>query len=252
MRSICGALATSFVLAAMMACSKGDTTDRTAKSDSAGSSASAPAMAAAAAPVSPAPSFLPGALPKPLDQMTGDELYAFTRTLSFGGGVERGRRCRGRAACNGARPTDTTLVRVDAVEGQDSLGVSSATANGVISVRALNRGTMQDSMYNTRPGKDLEYYVVVLKGQPGTAGWQLVELTTTPGARSHRNVASGNFHPCNHAFRRGAHANFKTCDQAEQMHLGGTTPTVEALNDSPIWVDCDVGCCTMDPGDTRG
>src|SRR5688572_24645463 len=57
----------------------------------------------------------PGDLAKPIDQYTGDEFYALTRGLQFTGGNERERRCRG---CNSAR---TTRVRVDGVQGVDSV-----------------------------------------------------------------------------------------------------------------------------------
>ena len=44
---------------------------------------------------------MPGALTKPIEQYTGDELYAFVQRLSFSGGPERDRRCRNAPGCEG-------------------------------------------------------------------------------------------------------------------------------------------------------
>src|SRR5689334_24981952 len=87
---------------------------------------------------------LPGTLAKPLDQYSGDDLYALTRQLQFGGGVDRDRRCRGQGACRGATPTARTSVRVDAVVGQDSLNPAALPPTGVIAARALNHGQLAD------------------------------------------------------------------------------------------------------------
>ena len=89
------------------------------------STAAAPGTIAAAAP-------LPGALTKPIDQYTGDELYELVRRLQWGGGVERQRNCRGNAACQGAQPARRTPVRVDAVNGQDSVSAINVPTNGVL------------------------------------------------------------------------------------------------------------------------
>src|SRR5689334_14557501 len=98
------------------------------------------ALAAQSAPAGGAQAAIPGALPKPLEQMSGEELYTFTQSLTFGGGEQRERRCRGRAGCRGNRPSDSTMMRVDAVEREDSLSVNSLPVNGAIGARALNLG----------------------------------------------------------------------------------------------------------------
>jgi hypothetical protein len=102
----------------MIACSKAEKTAandsvKTAATDTGGARGAAMAIAPTAKSKGNSE---PGALPKPVDQMTGDELFDFTRSLTFGGGHERVRRCRGRQGCNGAHPRDSTLVRVDAVQ----------------------------------------------------------------------------------------------------------------------------------------
>ena len=60
--------------------------------------------------------------------------------LKWGGGVEKDRKCKGNAGCGGTNPSRRTLVRVDAVDGQDSISATTVPANGVIAVRAINRG----------------------------------------------------------------------------------------------------------------
>lgn len=242
--------AVTIVMLLSVACAKADkpapvdSTKTALKSD-------APAAVAAAAPA-PARTQV-GDLPKPLDQMTGDELFTFTRSLSFGGGHERHRRCRGNPACRGKDPKDSTLIRVDAVEREDSLSTSGNAPNGVIGLRALNRGSMEDSVYNTRPGKQYEYYLVVMQAGPNVANWRLEELDTTPGQRSHKQVSSGSFHGCNHTFKPGSRADFKTCSQAEaEMKNASFGRMQTADGESPIWVSCAWGCCTADTPDIRG
>ncbi len=238
------------VLLALASCAK---TEKTT-SDSTKNTAAAPAAdssvraLAAAAPMRAEP----GNLPKPIDQMTGEELYSFTRTLSFGGGVERRRRCRGNPECRGNRPKDSTVVRVDAVEREDSLSMNGLSPNGVIGARALNRGTLADSMYNTRPGQQYEYYLIVTSAGPGVASWRLEELDTTKGARAHRSVSTGAFHGCNHPFVPGTRAAFKTCAQAAADVKPAALGMFQTDEESPIWVSCAYGCCTADYPDGRG
>ena len=67
---------------------------------------------------------LPGALTKPIDQYTGDEFYQFVQRLRWGGGAERERQCKGNPGCSGENPARLTRVRVDAVDGQDSISAA--------------------------------------------------------------------------------------------------------------------------------
>lgn len=194
----------------------------------------------------------PGTLPKPIDSLSGEELYTFTRGLTFVGMHERHRRCRGRLQCRGPRPKDSTVVQVAAVQSEDSLSAGDLPLTGVIGARALNRGTLPDSVYNTRPGAQFEYYLIITSSGPGVATWRLEELTTTPGARTHQSVGSGSFHPCNHPYRKGARADFKTCAQAAQVENAAFRRAFQQDQESPIWISCALGCCTADPPDGRG
>jgi hypothetical protein len=227
----------------VVACGKGE--------GKAGKSESAAALPASAA----AP--LPGALTKPIDQYTGDELYALTRQLQYGGGGAHGRRCRGRASCRGPNARDTTVIQVDGVAGDDSLNARNLPANGAIAVRALNQGQFADSLYNMQPGAAHENYLIVTRvPNSATMSWRLEELTTTAVARAHRMIANGTIRECTgpgHQFQPGPRADFKTCEQAAQVRpaaLGGGM-MLQGDVGPPIWFGCFAGCCTTDGG-SRG
>jgi hypothetical protein len=194
----------------------------------------------------------PGALPKPVDQMSGDELFAFAHTLNFGGGVERRRRCRGNPDCRGRSARRSTSLRIDAVEKQDSLSAGDVAGNGVIAARMLNHGDIADTMYNTQPGRKYEYYLIVSPGAAqGIANWRLEQLITTDGARTHQSISTGVFRGCGHAFVRGARADFKTCDQAAQTKPASLS-RFQGEIEPPIWVGCAFGCCTASSPDGSG
>ena len=222
------------------------------KQDRSDTGAAAARRATAAAPLAATAAIpQPGALPKPVDQMTGDELYNFTHGLTFTGGQERQRRCRGEAACGGPNPTRFTRIRIDAVGGEDSLTTGAGlSANGTVAVRGLNRGQLADSMYHMQPGQRYEFYLIVLPGpQGGGATWRLEELTTTAGSRSHRSIRTGAFKGCNHPFVRGARADFRTCAQAAPVRQASFGGLLQTEIDPPIWISCAAGCCTSDPPD---
>jgi hypothetical protein len=230
--------------------------ERAPDSAAAGASAAAAQSAAPSAGASasalagpPATAALPGQLTKPLDQYSGDEFYEFVQRLQWGGGVDRDRKCKGNPECDGTQPARRTLVRVDAVNGQDSLSAAAAGPNGVVAVRAQNRGTLVEDRYSLKPDRRIEYYFLVLPGAGPNGRWQLEELDTTPGSRRHTTVGSGVFRACNHPFRPGRvnRANFYTCttspaaDSVQRSGLVMFDPGTD-----PVWVDCAQGCCIAD------
>ncbi len=208
--------------------------------------------AAAAATPNPAPAHPPGTLTKPLDQYTGDEFFTLTHQQQYGGGGAHGRRCRGRAGCRGPNARDSTVIQVDGVVGDDSLSAANLPANGVIAVRALNRGPYADSLYNTRPGDSYENYLIVTPvPNSATATWVLEELTTTAGARAHHTISRGTLRECTgpgHSYQRGPHADFKTCEQATQVRPASLGAMLQGDGGPPIWFGCAFGCCTADAG----
>jgi hypothetical protein len=245
--TIRSACALAFVAAALGALGCGGAkSDRSDTTAAAGASSAQPPPANSVAATAAARQ--PGALPKPIDQMSGEELYTFTHGLSFSGGQERPRRCRGDAACRGQQPARSTRIRLDAVSGEDSLSAGPGLPpNGAVAVRSLNHGEVADTMYGMRPGPSYEYYLIVLSSpRGGGATWRLEELTTTTGSRSHRSIMTGVFKGCNHPYVRGARADFKTCEEAAPVRQASFS-VMQGRGESPIWVGCEVGCCTADP-----
>jgi hypothetical protein len=215
------------------------TTDGAPKSDS--SAVRAPAAQAATRRAR----VYPGALTKPIDSYSGDELYELVRRLEYGGSHERARTCRNAPGCDGPRASHRTRVEVSAVATQDSLGVSDLAAFGVVHARALNRGDAEEARYHMRAGNALEYYVIAQRDSAGGMRWRLEELeTSTP--RRHHQVATGHVQGCGHAWKAGARADFRSCARPEG---GDTAPPLASARawtlDDPIWVFCDEGCCTL-------
>lgn len=225
------------------ACSRGDAP----RADSSGTSA--PRSSGASAPASARSTTvkqLPGQLTKPLATYTGDELYAFVQGLAFTADTVKDRKCKKDPACSATKPKKIK-VAVSAVVGQDSLSAGTTPQFGVVYIRAINQGDAEEARYNLTPGKQFQYYVVVLPDSAGSMKWQMQQLDTTPGARRHASMGSGVFRPCQHTWTKGAGASFKTCASAAAAHdsvvkLGLLQQTVGSDSD-PIWAKCAFGCC---------
>lgn len=239
-RRLCSAAVASMLLGSLAACGR---SDKARVSDS--TPAPGAARRALASPgVRRAARAYPGALTKPIDDYSGDELFELTHGLRFGGSHERERACKGAANCEGAAPTHRTLVQVSAVATQDSLSAADVPPFGVIYVRAINRGDATEARYGLRPGKALRYYMIVHSDSTGAMRWRLEELVTTP-PRRHTQVASGAFTGCGHErqWTPGARADFKTCEAAERGDTVVTMGLAAQLNDPPLWSSCGSGCC---------
>lgn len=233
---------------ALTACSSKERAPDTARASS-GGGAPPPAPANSVAAAAPTVASLPGALTKPIDQYTGDEFYDFVQKLKFGGGVEKDRACKGDPGCGGTKPSKMTKVRVDAVDGQDSISTTALPANGVVAVRASNKGTLAEERYGFKADKKYEYYAIVLPGAGANGSWRIEELDTTPGARKHTSFGTGTFEGCNHPFRPGRvnRANFYTCADSpsgtDSVQKSGLA--MFAAPTDPIWIDCQAGCCIL-------
>ncbi|MEP6989386.1 MAG: hypothetical protein ABJA80_00540 [bacterium] len=189
---------------------------------------------------------MPGALTKPIDSYTGEELYAFVRQLQFTGGAVRERKCKNDPGCGTNQPK-RVKVAVDAVATQDSIASGDTPPFGVVYIRALNRGNADEARYGLQPGAQFEYYVIVLPDPSGGMTWRLEQLVTTPGVRRHVSAGTGQFQSCNHAWRAGARADFKSCATAAMrrdsvMRLG---LVLQGSDDDPMWTVCAGGCCVL-------
>jgi hypothetical protein len=202
---------------------------------------------------------LSGQLTKPVEALSGEQFYAFTHSLRWGGGVERVRNCTGTPGCAGSPALRMTRVRVDAVDGQESVSAIFGPASGVVAIRAINTGAFEEARYGMKPDRNLEYYLIVLPGDARTGRWQLEELDVTPDARHHRTVSTGTFTPCNHAFQAGRaiRADFHRCDDGHMNEppaiatlvsfgkSGTDCPRCRSAHEDPIWASCAQGCCIM-------
>jgi hypothetical protein len=212
-----------------------------------GTAAAAPraATASRSATAARGPVF-PGALAKPIDSYTGDELYAFTTQLVYAGSHERERDCKNASGCGGPKPTKKTKVQVSAVATQDSLAESNVPEFGVVYARAINKGADEEARYGFRADKNLRYYMIVQRDSAGGIHWRLEELDTAP-PRHHTQVGAGRFTSCGHSWTPGARADFKTCDMPERSD---TVVTMELRllggSSAPVWVGCAGGCCLFD------
>jgi hypothetical protein len=228
---------TSVALALVaIGCSKGDAP----RADSTAKLAAAPAVSRTATP-----KVMPGALTKPIESYTGDELYDFVKRLQFSGGAERERKCRNDLGCSDAKAPKRTTVRVDAVATQDSISASTTPKFGVVYIRAINKGNVEEARYGMKPGSHLEYYMIVLPDSAGGMKWQLEQLDTTPKSRRHASIGSGAFQSCNHAWVAGARADFKTCAKAAAEHdsVAKLGLALQGVVDDPMWASCATGCC---------
>jgi hypothetical protein len=193
---------------------------------------------------------LPGTLAKSLDSYTGEELYAFVHGLSFTADSVKDRKCKGSPACGSAPNPKKIKVAVSAVNGQDSLSAGTTPHFGVVYVRAINRGDAAEARYDMKPGKQFEYYLVVLPDSTGGMRWRLEELDTTAGARRHASIGTGAFKGCDHQWYKGAAASFKSCQTAAAAHASTAKLGLmqqDATSDvDPFWANCALGCCVSE------
>jgi len=242
----CARVGIVVVALSIAACAPKDKAPDTARADS---GAGAPPPPNTLATIPPAAATLPGQLTKPIDQYSGDEFYELVQHLKWGGGADRERACKGDPGCGGEKPSKHTLVRVDAVDGQDSLSALGVPTNGLVAIRALNKGSAVENRYGFKPEKKLEYYLIVLPGGKDAGTWRLEELDTTPGARKHSSAGTGTFKPCNHPFqpKRVNRANFYTCADS---HMSDSVQKAGMVmfdpKSDPLWTSCAQGCCLAD------
>jgi len=226
----------------LVACGKAE---KAPASDSATTNASSAARPLAGGPRSART--YPGALTKPIDTYSGDELYELTRGLRYVGSHERQRKCKNAAGCDGPNGAKRTRVQVSAVATQDSVGAGDVPEFGVVYVRAINRGDAEEARYGMRPGSSLRYYAIVQRDSSGGLGWRLEELETSV-PRRHSRIASGRINSCGHPWIAGARADFRSCTTPERQDTVVTLPLVlQSAIDDPLWMMCDEGCCVMMP-----
>ena len=134
--------------------------------------------------------------------------------------------------------------------GQDSLSAGTTPQYGVVYIRATNKGDAEEARYSMKPGKQLEFYVVVLPDTGGTMKYRLEQLDTRAGSRQHSSIGTGPFTGCGHQWVAGARADFKTCANSAAAHAARDSVVKLGLMlqgglDDPMWVSCSAGCCVV-------
>ncbi|MEX2177080.1 MAG: hypothetical protein WD801_00120 [Gemmatimonadaceae bacterium] len=200
---------------------------------------------------------LPGDLPKPLGQMTSDELWAAGNGLRFDNGPVQGRECQ-KGACMG---------RVDAVRDQQP-GAGTISPNGTIVARLVNLGRPSggdddgpENRYGMGRGGNAEFYIIALRD--GESGWRwTVREAIRNNAGAPRETASGSWVTCAHTPSTPGHpkgrSEFASCstqagDDAEASASGPRAPADHSHSSAvpttynprdPAWLTCTDGCCT--------
>ena len=223
---------------AFTACAKGE---RSADSAAAAGKATVAPSTLAARPA------MPGALTKPIDQYSGDEMYTLVQHLKWVGQHTRSRDCRNAVGCGGLHPTKKTDVEVGAVDTQDNLSDENVPPDGVIYIQATNKGEDEEARYGLQPtkGGKIEYYMIATKDAIGPLQWRLEELDTTPQHRSHKKISAGTIVGCTgHPVIPGARADFRSCNWKGTDSVQKAYLTLEGVQD-PMWSACAWGCCTF-------
>lgn len=202
----------------------------------------------------PIDTLVPGALPMPIDSMSGDAFQQLVRGLHFSGGGVYKRPCTGRAGCDGPSPHDTTVVSIDGVQGEDSLVISRIPATGAVVAVLVNRGRWEEKLLHLRSDSaHFKYYLVAYPGSSDSTGtWRLEQLERQGNTVTHTQVSTGRLVGCMHAFNpTGPRAAFRTCADAQRMHVRSLVETQQTLTStgytSTPWIACASGCCVAQP-----
>lgn len=214
------------------------------------------------------PATFEGSLPRPLSQMSGQELYDFVKTRQRGKGMNAERKCRGFSCWLGAH----TLVGIEAIVDANFLDDQNASPNGTIGAVAVNKGSHTSSRYGFEPNTGNvkhTYAFIVYPASASTGATYIVEEIRQDGTTySHSTVLTGNFILCHHSiWWSEAQAAFQTCDGKMSRGVAGTgivtagfdllalpkallsvaerSMMLYAADDTPGWISCASGCCTF-------
>lgn len=185
------------------------------------------------------PSEPSGRLLQPLATMSASQFFAFANGLTFVGGSERNRLCKGTPECEAG--TARTRARIEAVM-QEPLRQGNISPEGTVVFRVRNIGEFAERPYGIMPGAT-NFLVAYPSPDSGVvAVWKLVEAS--PHAM--RTIATGNVVSCNHGSYLGSpRADFRSCSNAAAMHkLSGEPASIVSGDGDPYWFTCGLGCCT--------
>jgi len=182
-------------------------------------------------------------MPKPLEEMVGDDFGRYVELLSFRG--YRGN-SRDRTACrtgNGPACTDTTVttVVIKSEKGSGKIGPGRMGPNGNIVAVLSNTGGAVERHYQLPARTDSIYWLV----EPG-------QSTTQGRSRFVRLLANGGWEVVGqpHLYEKCVHrdnspswttADFRECVSTGAFGLGFRSAAVQEITSA--WVSCIEGCC---------
>lgn len=211
-------------------------------------------------PPSGHPGPLAGRLPRSVKEVSAAELESVVGTVKWIGGHSV-RRCSTMFLCGfGASKVDVYIEANEEARLADYVNVGK---EGTALIRVTNQGEKTTGMFNIKP-HPFVYIVTVYSTGPDSAKWYLLE--TFPGQTGQPPVAdSGSFKGChkqNHPVPAVSYATFQRCStkpntamerasvlsfSAIEELLSGFVSTLafDSSLESPGWISCAYGCCTM-------
>lgn len=177
---------------------------------------------------------LDGDLPRPLADLSSNELFEFGQSLRFDNGPVQQRICA-RAGCNG---------RVDGVRDQVP-GAGNISANGTVVARLVNLGRPGDgqdegaeAVYRTERQEQAAYYIVALRSANGWT-WTVRKAVRGQSGPT-EEMSSGNWVSCRHDPNNPTHPRGKS----EFARCPGQGAGALFPPNDPAWITCSDGCCT--------
>lgn len=195
------------------------------------------------------PSSLAGDLPASYTSLSEADLQTIADSVDWVDGHTRNR-CSDLAEC-----ADSVPVHIQANADGKWATYANVGTNGTLLARVTNGGRRRTAMYGFRPAP-YEYFFLVKSVDSTSARWILLEHQ--PG-HAPDSVASGPFAGCNdsHAPPDSSEADFRNCGAAVAQVTGisvagflprgmfSRLPFRQAIVESPSWISCAYGCCTM-------
>ena len=197
------------------------------------------------------PAELQGALHAQLGTDWADFERALGTVTPWTGGHET-RRCSDVFACGLLFSKVTVQIQANPESMfADSTNVGT---NGTILMKLVNTGKRPTGQYDLQP-YPIEYYVVVKHTEPSVWQWAFVEKG---GIAPPRVGAWNGFSDCrpHHAPKRST-ANFQKCHDPEPLAIRASSlfgltelwysleKAIEFAFESPAWISCAYGCCTL-------
>lgn len=215
------------------------------------------------------PSSLSGSLPNALDQMSGKDLYDFIAAMPRGKGVNAERKCKGFSCwLSGGK----VIVGIEAAADARWLNGANAGVNGTVAALVKNKGKYKTARYGFDPDENSKHhtyaFIVFPGGLAGGPKYVLEDIVRDGNVYSHQTVQAGNFILCNHdTWWDESVAAFQSCEGLMSKSVVGTgivtmgfdllaipkallavaqsARLAYAADDTPGWISCAAGCCTM-------